>query len=60
MKLPKGDNALISREKLLKYILSETHSLGRFKAKYFESIGFDRENVDALEKCLRSIAKALD
>lgn len=57
MKLQNRDHVVISREKLLKYILSETHSLGRFKAKYFESMGFNMRNVDALEKCLRSIAK---
>jgi len=58
VKLPHRDNVLISREKLVQYILSEAHALGRFKAKFFQGIGFDKTNVHLLEECLRNIAKS--
>lgn len=58
MRLPQGNQAIITKEKLLDYILSETHSTGRFKAKFFRSIGFNETNVRLLEKILIKIAKS--
>lgn len=58
MKLPHGDQAVISREKLLGYILSESHATGKFKAKFFRKLGFNKENVAVFEKTLRDIAKS--
>ncbi len=57
MKLPNGKNAFISREKLTNYLLSETHSIGRAKAKFFRRLGFNESNVNQLEKSLLKIAK---
>lgn len=45
MVLPQNDNVLIPRKKLIDYILSETHATGKFKAKYFRSLGFDEANI---------------
>lgn len=57
MKLPFRKNAHIPKEKLEEYLLSQTHAVGRFKAKFFSSLGFDQTNIDKLEKLLLFIAQ---
>lgn len=57
MKLPNNKNAFIAREKLTDYILSETHSVGQAKAKFFRGLGFNESNVNRLEKSLLKIAR---
>lgn len=52
MKLPKAESAKIDRAKLVRYLLSEGHPVGRWKAKFFRGIGFDERNVKSLEKGL--------
>lgn len=56
MKLPNAKNAYIPKEKLLDYLLSETHIDGRTKAKFFRSIGFNADNISRLEAVLLKIA----
>lgn len=56
MKLPNSDKVIISREKLTDYILSETHSTGRFKARFFRTLGFNDANVSFFETILRTLA----
>lgn len=58
MKLPNGNKAIISEDKLIDYILSETHATGKFKAKFFRKLGFNETNVNLLEKQLRKLAKS--
>lgn len=58
MKLPNLKNVIISREKLIDYVLSETHATGKFKARFFRKLGFDETNVPLFEKTLRKIAKS--
>lgn len=58
MRLPNRDRVIISKSKLTEYILSETHALGKFKAKFFAIIGFHKSNVSVLEKSLRDIASS--
>ena len=60
MKLPNNKKAVISRGKLTNYILSETHITGKFKAKYFNKLGFNKANVDVFEQSIRNIAEAQD
>jgi len=50
MKLPQGKNALIPEEKLTDYILSETNSTGKFKAKLFRKLGFNEKMSLFLEE----------
>ena len=57
MKLPNNENALISREKLIEYLLSETHPVGKAKARFFRSLGFNENNVDVFLNGLHSIAR---
>lgn len=58
MKLPHNKNAYIPEEKLTEYILSETHAVGKLKAKFFRAVGFDETNVLALKESLLSIASS--
>ncbi len=58
MKLPNSDKVVISREKLIDYILSETHSTGRFKARFFQALGFNRTNISFFETMLRTLANS--
>lgn len=58
MKLPNGDNPSISRNKLINYILSETHATGKFKAKFFRKLGFNETTIQSFEDTLRKIAKS--
>lgn len=57
MKLPNSKDAVISNEKIIDYILSETHPVGKFKARLFQKFGFNNTNANLFEKSLRKIAK---
>jgi len=57
MKLPYRKKAHIPQEKLTEYILSETHTVGKLKAKFFRAAGFDETNVSILKKSLLTIAQ---
>ena len=56
--LPNCEKAYVPKEKLSKYLLSETHAVGRTKARYFRSIGYTAENADDLADALAMIAKS--
>jgi hypothetical protein len=58
MKLPNSNRALISRDKLINYVLSETHTTGKFKAKFFRKLGFNETNFQIFENSLLKLAKA--
>ncbi|MCB2262674.1 MAG: hypothetical protein LGR52_07015 [Candidatus Thiosymbion ectosymbiont of Robbea hypermnestra] len=60
MKLPNREFAYVPGSKLKDYLLSETHMVGRTKAKFFRMFGFDETNVDILEHGLIEIARARD
>lgn len=60
MKLPNSKNAYVPKEKLLGYLLSEAHPVGKSKAKFFRKLGFNETNADELERSLLSIAKTND
>lgn len=57
MRLPNVEHAQVDPKKLKGYLLSETHPIGRSKAKFFRGIGFDESNVAILEQGLIEIAK---
>lgn len=56
MKLPNRESAYIQPQKLIGYLLSETHLVGRSKAKLFRALGFNEQTVDMLEQELLEIA----
>lgn len=57
MKLPNRESAYVPQSKLKDYLLSETHMVGRSKAKFFRIFGFDETNLDVLEQSLITIAQ---
>jgi hypothetical protein len=57
MLLPHRDEAYIPRSKLIEYLLSHTHAIGKSKAKFFRALGFDEANVAVLDKGLLAIAQ---
>ena len=56
MKLPNGENAYIPPSKLKDYLLSDTHPVGKSKAKFFRGLGFNESHMEMLERGLISIA----
>ena len=58
MKLQNKENAYISTAKLLNYLLSETHPVGKSKARYLRSMGFNETNVNLLKERLITIAQS--
>ena len=58
MKLPNKEKAYISPSKLLDYLLSESHPIGKSKSKYLRSFGFNEQNIGLLKQELISIAKS--
>ncbi len=57
MKLPNGENALIPIRKVKHYLLSDAHTIGRAKARFFQSVGYQQENPSVLAADLASIAR---
>jgi hypothetical protein len=51
--LPSGDRATIDPAKLRDYLLSLTHPIGRFKARFFAALGFAPERWRELEEAFR-------
>src|SRR4030042_5702839 len=60
MEFPNRENAYIPLSKLQDYLLSETHSVGKSKAKLLRSFGFNEMNIDMLMQGLISIAHSGD
>jgi hypothetical protein len=52
MKLPKPDDAVVSKDKITGYLLSTTHRDGRHKAAFFLGLGFTAEAWQALAAAL--------
>ncbi len=55
MKLPNFSDAIIEEVKLREYLLSRSHPVGRFKASYFESLGFEAGDWRELEQAFRRL-----
>jgi hypothetical protein len=55
--LPDREKAYVSLKKLKDYLLSETHSVGKSKAKLLRSFGFNETNVHLLKEGLVVIAR---
>ncbi|MEO1672368.1 MAG: DUF6883 domain-containing protein [Cyanobacteria bacterium J06631_2] len=57
MKLPNGNQAEISRQKLLGYCLNPKHASGKHKAKVFASaLGITADNVEILNELIQKAA----
>ncbi len=58
MKLPNIERAFIRPEKITQYLLSETHPVGRHKAKFFLGFGFSLSSWRQLETAfLQQVAR---
>jgi Domain of unknown function (DUF6883) len=54
LQIPNAAQAIIEPMKLHGYLLSRTHSVGRFKAPFFESLGYSAAEWRRLEADLRA------
>jgi len=48
MKIPNCENAVIPLNKIINYLLSPTHTVGKTKANFFLSIGFNKINLEIM------------
>ncbi|MFO7884044.1 MAG: hypothetical protein R6U68_04415 [Desulfobacteraceae bacterium] len=55
MKILNAEQAIIPPEKLRDYLLSPSHPVGKFKAVFFQIIGYNNKNWQELESALRSL-----
>ena len=51
--IPNTDRATIDPAKLRDYLLSATHPIGRFKARFFTALGFAPDRWEELAEALR-------
>ncbi len=58
MRLPNADEAHVDRAKLEHYLVSQSHPIGRSKARFFRGVGFNESNLVMLEQTLIGIAGA--
>lgn len=58
MKLARAERTLIEPAKVRDYLLSREHPIGRFKAVFFESLGYSADAWQRLEADLRALAVA--
>jgi hypothetical protein len=54
--LPNSSKAVIAPEKLRDYLLSPIHPIGRYKALFFRTLGYDQTGWQRLETDLRPLA----
>ena len=52
--LPNADRAEIDPEKLRGYLLSASHPVGRFKARFFAALGYSPDRWEELDADLRA------
>jgi hypothetical protein len=57
VKLQNRERAIIHQEKLRDYLLSPSHPVGQFKARFFRSLGYTNDNWKQLESDLREILR---
>ncbi|HHH42224.1 MAG TPA: hypothetical protein ENK56_09520 [Chloroflexi bacterium] len=57
MRLPNADLAYVPPRKLTDYLLSETHAVGKAKAKFFRKMGFKAQRIEVLRQALLEIAQ---
>jgi hypothetical protein len=56
VKLPNVEDSVVRPEKISGYLLSESHPVGRHKAKFFTGFGFSGSSWRQLEEALRQHA----
>ena len=56
LKIPNADKAQVGADKLVGYLLSTDHPVGRFKARFFAALGFTADNWRDLRDQLQGLA----
>jgi hypothetical protein len=56
--LPFADRAVLDQQKVEGYLLSESHPVGRHKARVFRSLGYERAKVERLTRDLLEVARS--
>ncbi len=56
MKLPGAERSVVDSAKIRDYLLSESHPVGRFKARVFNDLGYSAEAWDLLAEDLQQHA----
>ena len=56
MQLPNVDRAIVSRVKIVDYLLNPLHPEGAGKATFFGSLGFTTDNWQLLAEALKNVA----
>ncbi len=54
MRVPNSERAVIDPAKIQDYLLSTSHPVGRFKARFFVGLGFRADDWGSLAQALRS------
>lgn len=57
MKLPNANRGVVSREKIVDYLLNAAHPDNGGKAKFFEGLGFRRDAWEELASALERVAR---
>jgi len=57
MKLPNAEIALVEREKIVNYLLNGAHPDNGGKAKFFEALGFRRDQWETMVSAFRKLAR---
>ena len=60
MKLPNHDRAVVDERKIREYLVSPSHPVGRFKAKFLAGIGFGPENWQVLAAAILGLVATSD
>jgi hypothetical protein len=60
MRLPGNELAVVDEAKLRDYLLSHQHAVGRFKAAFFESLGYSRAEWKRLQRDLLELCRTED
>ncbi len=57
MSLPNAALAIVSHDKVIDYLLNEAHPDNGGKARFFESLGFSKQDPDRLVVALKNVAE---
>jgi hypothetical protein len=57
LRVPNAELAHVDEDKILHYLLSDTHPVGRAKAEFFRSLGFAVDQPDELRKALLALVR---
>jgi hypothetical protein len=57
LKLPNVEHAEIPEDKIVGYLLSEVHPIGRWKAEFFKSLGYSSDAPDLFRRDLLDLVK---